>query len=212
MDLKNIRQEYMQKPLEIEKFQLDPIGLLKQWYQDAIDSNISLVNAMTLSTVTEDGFPNSRVVLAKDISDKGLIIYTDYNSQKGREIEKNSNVAALIFWKEQDRQIRIKAKASKIEREESDKYFKSRPKESQISASASLQSSSVTIEALTQKVTNLISQYKDEDSLPCPKNWGGYFLEFVEIEFWQGRPNRLHDRFHFLLRDGEWSTFNRLSP
>jgi len=210
MNLNDIRQEYLQQPLDIENYQ-DPTILLKKWFQDAIDDEINLVNAITLSTVDSAGYPNARVVLAKEISEKGLIIYTDYNSKKGKELELNPNVAVTVFWKEQDRQIRIKAKASKISQAESEKYFRSRPLESQISATASQQSAIVDMKDLQTKVESLTKNIT-ESSIKCPLNWGGYFLEFNEIEFWQGRPSRLHDRFQFKLENGSWGQSLRLSP
>jgi pyridoxamine 5'-phosphate oxidase len=212
MKLNDIRQEYLQAPLEIENFKGDPIRLLKLWYKNAIDSEIALLNAITLSTVGNDGYPNSRVVLAKEISDEGLIIYTDYDSQKGKELESNNKVSLVIFWKEHDRQIRIKAKSSKITKEKSDEYFRSRPIESQISATASDQSSLVDIDSLKERVLEITEKSKDLNSLPCPANWGGYFLEYTEIEFWQGRPSRLHDRFKFVKENGSWTDAKRLSP
>jgi pyridoxamine 5'-phosphate oxidase len=212
MNLNDIRQEYLQAPLEIEKFTNKPHELLKLWYKNAIDSDISLVNAITLSTVGQDGYPNSRIVLAKEISDEGLIIYTDYDSQKGIELEANNKVSLVIFWKEHDRQIRIKAKSSKISRSESEKYFQSRPIQSQISATASEQSSVIDFSLLISKVKNITSKNEKSSSLPCPKNWGGYFLEYTEVEFWQGRPNRLHDRFRFSKENGRWIPPVRLSP
>jgi pyridoxamine 5'-phosphate oxidase len=211
MDLKDVRQDYMQKPLEIDNFKDCPGKLLKSWFNDAINEDLLLPNAATLSTIGLDGFPNARVVLVKEVQDDSLVIYTDYNSTKGLEIEKNNNVALTVLWKAVDRQIRIRAKCEKISFEESDKYFRSRPKASQISATASYQSKPTEIDKLNKKVAEIEQQYKDQDSLPCPKNWGGYKLTYDQIEFWHGRPNRLHDRFQFTRTDKSWKV-DRLAP
>ena len=211
MNLNNIRQEYLQKPLNISD-DTNPMKLFKEWFQDAINDEIDLVNAITLSTIGEDGFPNARIVLAKEISETGLIVYTDYTSQKSKDLLNSSKASITIFWKEQDRQIRIKATSSRISYEQSDKYFRSRPLESQISAIASSQSSPVNLEELQKKITGIIKS-NSKNSLPCPKTWGGYAFDFFEIEFWQGRPNRLHDRFNFKKNtNGTWNKSTRLSP
>ncbi len=211
MDLKDVRQDYMQKPLDIEGYRENPGKLLEKWFEDALSENLPLPNAVTLSTIGLDGFPNARVVLVKEVSGNSLVIYTDYESTKGLEIEKNSNVAVTVLWKGVERQIRIRAKCEKISYEESDKYFRSRPKASQISATASHQSQPTEMKTLESKVESLTEQYKNEDSLPCPPNWGGYKLIYDQIEFWQGRPNRLHDRFQF-TREGESWNLERISP
>ena len=211
MDLKDVRQDYMQKPLEIENYKDSPGKLLESWFDDAINENLPLPNAVTLSTIGLDGFPNARVVLVKEVKGDSLVIYTDYESTKGIEIEKNKNVALTILWKGVERQIRIRATCEKISYEESDKYFRSRPKGSQISAAASNQSQPVDFEILQTRVETIEEEYKNKDSLPCPKNWGGYKLTYDEIEFWQGRPNRLHDRFHFTKSENSWK-LERLSP
>lgn len=211
MDLKDVRQDYMQKPLQIESYKDSPGKLLENWFEDAIKEDLPLPNAVTLSTIGLDGYPNARVVLVKEVKHDGLIVYTDYESIKGLEIEKNNNVAITILWKGLERQIRIKAKCEKISYEESNKYFRSRPKGSQISAVASNQSNKVEYNTLASKVAAIEEEYKNETSLPCPTNWGGYKCTFDQIEFWQGRPNRLHDRFQFSKVLDNWK-FIRLSP
>jgi pyridoxamine 5'-phosphate oxidase len=211
MDLKDVRQDYMQKPLEIESYKDSPGKLLESWFNDAINENLPLPNAVTLSTIGLDGFPNARVVLVKEVKGDSLVIYTDYESTKGLEIEKNKNVALTVLWKGVERQIRIRATCEKISYEESDKYFRSRPKGSQISAAASNQSQPVDFEILKTRVEAIEEEYKNKNSLPCPENWGGYKLIYDEIEFWQGRPNRLHDRFHFRKSINSWE-LERLSP
>ena len=211
MDLRDIRQDYMQKPLDISSYKDTPGKLLEVWFEDAIREDLPLPNAVTLSTIGLDDFPNARVVLVKEVQHDGLVIYTDYESIKGLEIDKNNHVAITILWKGLERQIRIKAKCEKVSYEESDKYFRSRPKGSQISAVASQQSQQVEYAELSARSEALEKKYKNVQSLPCPKNWGGYRCTFYQIEFWQGRPNRLHDRFQFSKNDLVWN-LERLSP
>jgi len=211
MNLNDIRQDYMQRPFSIEGYQNSPIELLEDWYSDAIKENISLVNATTLSTIGLDGKPNSRVVLTKSIDKNGITIFTNYQSTKGEELAKNPNVSLNIYWKELDRQIRIKGEAKRISRKESQEYFQSRPKDSQISATASHQSSEIDADILSKRVKELKLEYQNQEKLPCPPNWGGYLINIDQIEFWQGRPNRLHDRYQFKRDNCNW-VVSRLSP
>ena len=210
MDLKDIRLEYTRKELNRELLHQNPIEQITAWFQDARESQIEYLNAATLSTVNEKGFPSGRIVLLKEITEGGAIFFTNYDSDKGKEISLNPKVSLCIFWKELDRQIRLSGTAEKISERESLEYFQTRPRESQISAHASHQSSIVTKEELDQAVEKFQNEFKSQD-IPLPKNWGGYRVILSEVEVWQGRPNRLHDRFQYTKSESEW-VINRLAP
>lgn len=210
MDLKDIRAEYLQAELNIRDLASNPFNQLNTWFDQVLKSEIIYPNAANLSTVDKNGVPHGRIILIKDIKDKGITFFTDYSSDKANQIADNKSVCINVFWKEFDRQVRMNGIISKVDRSESEKYFQSRPKESQISAAASSQSSEVSKEDLIAKVHELTKQYEDKDVLPCPESWGGYFVEINEFEFWQGRPNRLHDRFKYTLNDS-WE-IKRVSP
>lgn len=210
MDLKNIREEYNKESLNEENILKNPIEQFEKWFQNAIDVKISYVNAATITTINQEGFPESRVVLVKEISKNGPIFFTNYESSKAKDIEKNPKVAMNIYWKELDRQIRMTGIAKKISKKDSQEYFLSRGKESQASALASPQSQEITKEELYKRKDEVHKKYPDEN-YPAPDFWGGYIIELNTIEFWQGRPNRFHDRFKFTLKNGNWN-FSRLAP
>lgn len=210
MDLKDIRAEYLQTEMNIEDLAINPFEQLKTWFDQILKSEIIYPNAANLATVDKTGSPHSRIILIKDIKDKGVTFFTDYSSDKGEQMSDNKSVCINIFWKEFDRQVRMNGNISKLEKAESEKYFQSRPKDSQISATASLQSKEVSKKSLMTKVSEITELYKDDGVLPCPENWGGYFVEINEFEFWQGRPNRLHDRFKYCL-NSSWE-IKRVSP
>lgn len=210
MDLKDIRAEYLQTELNIQELASNPFDQLNMWFDQVLKSEINYPNAANLATVDKNGIPHSRIILIKDIKDTGITFFTDYSSEKGDQMKDNKSVCINIFWKEFDRQVRMNGVITKVERSESEKYFQSRPKDSQISATASSQSAEVSKEDLVNKVNELTKQYENEDTLPCPESWGGYFVEIKEFEFWQGRPSRLHDRFKYTLNDS-WE-IKRVSP
>ena len=207
MDLKNTRTEYEREELNIKDLNPSPTKQLESWLDDA-KSISKYFNAATLSTVENKDQPNSRIILAKDIHEDSLVFYTNYHSAKGKQIDINSNVSILFFWPELDRQIRIQGVAEKISREDSESYFKMRPIESQISAIASQQSEEVTKEELNKRYNKI----KEEDEIKCPPNWGGYIVRFKNYEFWQGRPNRLHDRLSYKQNDKLSWVITRLAP
>jgi len=214
LDLKNIGAQYERVALNETELPKDPIDFLKSWLSKAIEAKIPYANAATLSTIGTDGYPSSRVILVKEIKDKQVIFFTNYNSDKAIDIQMTPKVGINIYWKELDRQIRLKGCAKKISQIESEKYFQSRPYESQISATISKQSSPVTREELERLTSELKEKYPNAP-LPCPDYWGGYEINIDTIEFWQGRPNRLHDRFRYELKDNKskdnWS-IQRLAP
>ena len=197
--------------LEESDMHQNPMLQFSQWFEEAEKLEIQDANAMTLSTATSDGRPSSRVVLLKEISSEGFIFYTNYQSRKGLEIINNPYGCLSFFWKENDRQIRIEGQLEKISNEKSDEYFESRPKGSQIGAWSSPQSQQIeNRKILEDRESALNLKFKDQE-VPRPAQWGGYILIPEMIEFWQGRENRLHDRFQYSLNDKEWKIV-RLAP
>lgn len=191
---------------------VNPIKQFDKWWQQAIESNIDEVNAMTLATVNEHGAPSARIVLLKDYGEEGFVFFTNYQSAKGNNIQTNSNVALVFFWKELERQIRIEGVAQKISDQQSDGYYHSRPTESKIGAWASPQSQKIeSREVLENNFRKTEINFKDQD-IKRPPHWGGYKVLPNKIEFWQGRPGRLHDRIEYSKKkEGNW-TFIRLAP
>jgi len=215
MDNKSIadlREDYRAKTLELKNVVKNPIVQFQSWLQEALQSNVKEANAMTLATCV-DQFPTARIILLKGLTEKGFYFYTNYESKKGLEIEKNPNVALVFLWKELERQVRIEGIASKISREESLVYFQSRPKGSQIGAWCSPQSKIISNRiVLTDKYQAVEKQYKAQENLPLPDYWGGYCVQPSYLEFWQGRSSRLHDRLSYTIaEDGTWK-IHRLAP
>ena len=212
-NLNAYRKSYEKSELLEDSISSNPMELFHHWFQEAENSDtIEEVNAMTVATIGLDGFPKSRVVLLKQYSEAGFVFYTNYNSEKGKAIKNNPNICLSFFWHSLERQIIIKGIAAKVKPEISDAYFASRPKGSQLGAVVSNQSEIIASRAiLEQKLTNLEIEFKDKE-LPRPQNWGGFIVKPLEIEFWQGRPNRIHDRIRFEINnDFNWK-MERLSP
>lgn len=210
MDLRKVRQQYERPELKRETLNADAIEQLKDWMDIAIKNEISYANAATLATLDKNGFPQARVILIKEIENNNLTFFTNYESEKAKDIKDHNKVSLNIYWKELDRQVRILGVASKTSEQVSKDYFYSRPKESQISAIASAQSSVVTKEELYAKVKELEEKFVDKE-VEFPNFWGGYQVEIEYVEFWQGRPNRLHDRFAY-SKDGAGWKIDRLAP
>jgi pyridoxamine 5'-phosphate oxidase len=208
----SIRQPYLKHELREADLQPDPFSQFRLWWEDVIASNIEEANAMTLSTVDAVGRPSSRIVLLKGIVDDGFEFFTNYKSRKAMDMELNPHVALLFFWKELERQVRIEGAVTKVSREKSLAYFQSRPKGSQIGAWASPQSELIDDRnELLDAVRRLEEQYRHDEKLPLPDFWGGYVVIPSLFEFWQGRDNRLHDRFRYVKGNDGW-TINRLAP
>jgi pyridoxamine 5'-phosphate oxidase len=210
--LQNLREDYTGPSLSEGNSKADPIKQFEIWFNEAQEANVPELNAMTLSTATYDGRPSARIVLLKGFYDAGFIFYTNYLSRKGKEITKNPVGALTFFWPGMDRQIRIEGTLEKVSKEQSDKYFHSRPKNSQIGALASPQSQEIADrDSLEKKWNELATEYMDKE-VPKPSFWGGYILKPRLIEFWQGQPSRLHDRILYKKIDNKNWKKVRLAP
>ncbi|PCH98974.1 MAG: pyridoxamine 5'-phosphate oxidase [Bacteroidetes bacterium] len=190
----------------------NPIEQFKAWFQDAIDADLPYHDAMNLSTVSDDGKPSGRIVLLRGVDEKGFVFYTNYHSRKAGQLEGNPNAALTFFWLGLERQVRVEGSVTKTTVEQSDEYFASRSRGSQIGAAASPQSFVIeSREDLDKRVGELITEL-DGSSVPRPQHWGGYCLKPIRIEFWNNVPDRLHDRLLFTLQDdSSWKT-ERLAP
>ena len=208
----SIRKEYKLKNLDEADAAGNAIKQFGQWWQDAINSEIDEVNAFTLATAAADGKPAARIVLLKGYDEKGFVFFTNYQSHKGQELATNPQGCMVFFWKELERQIRIEGSIEKISAEESDEYYFSRPLSSQVGAWASPQSSVIkNRDIIEDNVKKYEAQFADS-SISRPPHWGGYRLQPQAIEFWQGRPSRLHDRLLYtLLENNDWK-IERLAP
>ncbi|WMI65004.1 pyridoxamine 5'-phosphate oxidase [Aestuariibaculum sp. YM273] len=212
-DLSSYRKSYEKGELLLQDAPENPLELFQKWFYE-VDSFFveDETNAMTVSTIGLDGYPKSRVVLLKRYTYEGFIFYTNYNSEKGKAIANNPNVCLSFFWHAAERQVIIKGKAEKIAENLSDGYFESRPRGSQLGAMVSDQSEVIeSRQVLEQKLHNLEQEYEGKE-ITRPGYWGGYIVKPVEMEFWQGRANRLHDRIRYTLQtDYNWQ-IDRLSP
>jgi len=207
----SLRRNYQAATLDISDVTSDPLKQFDIWFKNALDSDLIEPNAMILSTVSADMVPSARTVLLKGFDGEGFTFFTNYESQKGREIEANPNVSLLFLWLELERQVRVNGKAVRIPEAESYAYFKSRPADSRIGAWASRQSSTVPGRVyLEMKFAEYKKKFGDTE-IPLPPFWGGYKVIPERIEFWQGRPNRLHDRILYSKNENGWK-IERLSP
>ena len=208
----DMRENYDRATLDEEHANADGMKQFHIWFQEAIDENVVEPNAMTLSTINKHGNPASRTLLLKGLEEERLLFYTNYNSNKAQEMDANPNVSICFLWKEMQRQVRITGKAIKTSKAQSEAYFKSRPKGSQIGAWVSPQSRSIPNKAyLAERKEAMIEKFKDVDEVPLPDFWGGYYLEPDTIEFWQGRPDRLHDRLLYTKEAEKWK-IERIAP
>jgi len=212
-DLSNYRKSYEKLELLEENCPENPMELFQNWFISADNSEtIEETNAMIIATIGEDGFPKSRVVLLKKYTLEGFIFYTNYNSEKGKAILKNNNVCLSFFWPALEQQIIIKGKAEKLAENLSDGYFDSRPDGSKLGAWASNQSSVVSSRAALDESLSIFEKKFENSEIPRPNHWGGFIIKPISIEFWQGRPNRMHDRIRYTLsEDFSWK-IERLAP
>jgi pyridoxamine-phosphate oxidase len=207
-----IRREYSLASLDLADVNPSPIKQFEHWFEEAQNAQVPEPNAMTLSTVTEDGRPSGRIVLLKGIENNKFLFFTNYQSQKGRELEKNPLCALTFFWPDLERQVRIEGAVARMSVEASEQYFQSRPRGSQVGAWASPQSSVINDrKILEQRVIEIEKKFEGKTVLPKPHQWGGYEVDPFEIEFWQGRESRLHDRIVYTKSESKWS-INRLAP
>jgi len=211
-DVSALRKSYSKMSLSKNEVPDEPIKLFDKWFSEIKSSTSLEVNAMTLSTIDNEGYPKGRVVLLKHYSDEGFIFFTNYNSEKSISIKNNNKVSISFFWEDQERQVIIKGFAKKTSEEISSNYFNSRPKGSKLGALVSENQSAVikSKQVLTDKFNELKDEYKNKE-ISRPLNWGGYIVSPVEYEFWQGGENRLHDRIRFKLIKNNWLK-ERLSP
>ena len=208
----DIRKEYKLQTLEEDFVNKDPFVQFNKWWNEAITASIDEVNAMTLATASSDGLPAARIVLLKGYDENGFVFFTNYNSYKGSQLEQNPRACLVFFWKELERQVRITGLVRKTTASASDEYFRTRPLGSQIGAVASPQSQVIeSREWITNREFELLKEYENKEVIR-PEHWGGYCVQPVTIEFWQGRPNRLHDRILYTLEEnGKW-IIERLAP
>lgn len=211
--ISNLRQDYKAKSFRRTDLVADPYAQFKAWFEEALSAKIPEPNAMTLATASLTGRPSARIVLLKSIAEDGFIFYTNYESTKGKMLAENPQAALVFCWLELERQIRIEGRVEKVDTATAKEYFQSRPKESQMGAWVSQQSTVIETRAvLEDSMTELNEQYAEQAVLPKPPNWGGYKVIPDKIEFWQGRRSRLHDRFQYSLQaDGQWK-IERLAP
>ena len=212
MNIAGIRTEYKQKSLLEADVEKAPVQQFEKWWNDAINSEIEEVNAMTLATASSDGLPAARIVLLKGYDERGFVFFTNYESFKGMQMEENPRACLVFFWKELERQVRITGLVEKTSATESDTYFNSRPVTSRIGAWASPQSRVINSrEWLEQNEKKFTSEFSGA-AIQRPVHWGGYRVKPITIEFWQGRPSRLHDRIQYTLQEtGSW-LIERLAP
>jgi pyridoxamine 5'-phosphate oxidase len=210
--ISRLRKEYTRAGLDESDAVPDPIEQFRRWFDDALAADLHEPNAMTLATATPEGRPSARIVLIKGFDERGFIFYTNYEGRKARELEANPQCALVLYWAELERQVRIEGRVSRISEEESDAYFASRPRGSQLGAWVSEQSQSIESRgALELRLRELEREYEGRE-IPRPPFWGGYRVEPEVIEFWQGRENRLHDRLQYRRpEDGGWER-ERLQP
>tara|TARA_B100000767_G_scaffold31732_1_gene27129 strand:- start:751 stop:1386 length:636 start_codon:yes stop_codon:yes gene_type:complete len=211
MDIKNLRLNYKKSTIDFKNLAENPIQHFMNWFEDALKVNKQEANACVLSTISSDNYPSSRVVLLKEVNEKGFTFFTNYKSSKAKDIDENQNVALNFYWPELERQVRISGIAKKISTNDSDAYFKSRPRDSQMGAWLSDQSTVIGLDYNFMDTLNSLEIKFTDKPVERPLHWGGYCIEPVKVEFWQGRPSRLHDRLIYEIDGNKWKQ-NRLAP
>jgi pyridoxamine 5'-phosphate oxidase len=208
----DLRRDYALASLDVTDVVADPIEQFRRWFANATDAQITEPNAMTLATIGDDGGPDARIVLLKGVDARGFTFFTDYRSQKGQDLDATPKAALVFFWQELERQVRIRGSVVRLSAEESAAYYDSRPRGSRIGAWASEQSRVITDRSvLDAQVAEIEARFPGDSAPPLPPHWGGFLVQPTQIEFWQGRQSRLHDRLRYHRRSGAW-TLERLSP
>jgi pyridoxamine 5'-phosphate oxidase len=212
MNLAELRREYTKGGLRRADLDPHPFVQFQKWFEEALNSQLLEPSAMTLATVDADGRPSARIVLLKGADERGFLFFTNYESRKGRDLAANARASLVLYWPDLERQVCIAGDVVKVSRAESEKYFALRPRGSQLGACVSKQSSAVADRAfLESRLQEVEKQFANRD-VEMPAHWGGYVLAPIRIEFWQGRPNRLHDRFQYSKQPGGTWRIERLSP
>lgn len=212
MSISDLRREYSLGSLRRQDLLPDPIAQFRVWFDAALAAGLTEPNAMTLSTVTPDGKPSARIVLLKGVDERGFSFFTNYGSRKGRELAANPNAALTFLWKEMERQVRVEGTVSKVSAEESESYFRTRPRNSRLGAWGSNQSEVIANrEVLEKNMADFQARYPGDD-VPLPPNWGGYIVKPLAIEFWQGQRSRLHDRLVYRRQPDDSWLVERLAP
>ena len=210
-NIADIRKDYKMQTLLETEVAADPIVQFDKWWDDAIKSQLDEVNAMTLATADANAVPAARIVLLKGYDKNGFVFFTNYQSNKGNQMAQNPHVCLIFFWAALERQVRINGTVEKISAAESDAYFLSRPAGSRIGAWASPQSTVIAKREVIEDRSKQFEEQFSDGNIPRPPHWGGYIVKPGQIEFWQGRPSRLHDRIQYSLHNGNWS-IERLAP
>ena len=210
-NIADIRKDYKLRSLLEEDVDADPVKQFMQWWNEALESKIEEVNAMTLATCDKNGKPSARIVLLKGFDEKGFIFFTNYDSRKGEELKENPYACLVFFWRELERQIRIEGPVKKLSKKESDEYFVLRPEQSRIGAWSSPQSQVIKSRKVLESNFSKYLQLFSDSTILRPPHWGGYIVNPEVIEFWQGRPNRMHDRLRYSIDNDKWK-IERLAP
>jgi len=211
-EIANLRREYSTQTLLEEEVASDPIHQFRAWWQQVLQAEIVEPNAMTIATASSDGMPSARVVLLKDFTEEGFVFYTNYNSYKAMQLAENPKACLVFFWKELERQVRIVGLVSKVDEAESTAYFNSRPAGSRLGAWASPQSQVIESREWLDKRYAELEAATNNSTIEKPPHWGGYIVKPVIVEFWQGRPSRLHDRIQYTLEESGGWKIERLAP
>ncbi|MBK8609184.1 MAG: pyridoxamine 5'-phosphate oxidase [Chitinophagaceae bacterium] len=211
-NIADLRKDYQKQTLSEDDVDSDPIEQFNSWWKDEVSSGMDEINAMTLATASKAGIPDARTVLLKSVSEEGFVFFTNYNSQKAKELEENPNACLLFYWKDMERQVKISGTVEKVTAAESDAYFNSRPEGSKTGAWASPQSTVIeSREVIEKNIEKYTTQFAGS-FISRPAHWGGYLVKPSVLEFWQGRPSRLHDRIQYIKTvDGSWK-IQRLAP